>query len=125
MNTTFELSPSLDYFSPEKTLLDQINEWIDSNMFNADPHVVWNVGIATSSELMSITGKIRGDYACKNLKYWNAETFKNAMSVVSRLNCYPFIFKSSLNKYIGKGRYIFVYKTTCESKNLFYHTFHH
>ena len=125
MNTTFELSHTLDYSPLEHTLLDEIREWIDSNMLMADQHFVWNIGITTSTELIRVAGKIRGDNACKHLKYWNAETFKNAMGIVSRLNRYPFIFKSSLNKYIGKGRYIFVYKTTCDSKSLFYHTFHH
>lgn len=125
MNTTYELSHLIENSIESKTLLEDIKEWIDSNMHMSDQCSVWNIGITTSERLVQVTGKVRSDFVCKHFKYWNTGAFRNAIGILTDLNKHSFVFKSALNTYTGKGRYIFVYKTPCKTKNLFYHTLHH
>ncbi len=125
MNTTSKLSSLPEFATESKVLANQIKDWINSNMHSSNQSFVWNIGISTGSRIVQVTGTVRNDFECKHFRYWNVGTFKNAMSIVSDLNKLPLVFKSPLNKYAGKGRYIFIYKTSCASKNLFYHTLHH
>ena len=90
-----------------------------------DNRFIWKVGLATSEDIVKVAGKVRSDYECKHFKYWRCESFRLAIHTLSKLTKYPFIFKSNLNQYSGKGVYIFVYKAPCPSKNLFYHTLHY
>ncbi|WP_420385425.1 hypothetical protein [Roseivirga sp.] len=125
MKTTHALSHVLDYDLTEKTLLEDIKHWIDSNMLMMDQKYIWKVGITTGEDIVKIAGKVRSDFECKHFKYWRADNFKDALGTLTRLTKYPFIFKSNLNGYTGKGAYIFAYKAPCPSKNLFYHTLHY
>lgn len=124
MKTTHALSHVLDYNLTDKNLLDEIKQWIDSNMLVMDQKYIWKVGIATSEDIVKVAGKVRNDYECKHFKYWRTDSFKHSMGLVMKLTKYPFIFKSTLNEYCGKGAYIFTYKAPCPPKNLFYHTLH-
>lgn len=124
MKTTHALSHVLEYDQNDKNQLDEIKEWIDSNMLMMDQKYIWKVGIATSEDIVKVAGEVRSDYECKHFKYWRSESFKHAIDLVKSLTKYPFIFKSSLNEYVGKGVYLFAYKAPCPSKNLFYHTLH-
>ncbi len=125
MKTTQAFSHAIDLDPTEKTLPEEIKEWIDSNMLVVDQKYVWRIGIATGEEIVKVAGKVRSDFECKHLKYWRSDSFKTAIRTISQLTKYPFIFKSGLNEYSGKGVYIFTYKAPCPSKNLFYHTLHY
>ena len=93
-------------------------------MYYADQNFVWCTGITTAERIVKIEATIRQDLQCKHWKYWRAASFKDAMHTLSELNHYSFIFKSSYNQYLGKGLYLFAYKTTIAEKSLFYHTLH-
>lgn len=126
MELTNHVSTVVD-FSPgvkEKSLPQDIREWIDSNMYYADRHYIWRIGITTAEKIVKVEALMRQDMQCKHWKYWRAHTFKNAMEAIRDLNCYPFVFKSNYNSYQGKGQYLFVYKTLVPEKGSFYHTLH-
>ena len=100
----------------------KIKRWIDSNTLFVDQHCVWCVGITTAEHILLVESQVRQDLECKHWKYWQAGNFQNAMELIREFNKYPFIFKSPLNEYIGKGTYVFVYKTIIPNKNYFFHT---
>ena len=125
MKTTHAFSYVIDYDPTKKILVEEVKEWINSNMLVQDQSYVWRVGIATGENIVKVAGSVRNDVACKHFKYWRSESFKSAMNLIMKLTKYSFIFKSPLNSYSGKGVYIFIYKAPCPSKNLFYHTLHY
>lgn len=125
MKTTHAFSYVMDFDPTDKNLIEEVKEWINSNMLVMDQSYVWRVGIATSEDIVKIAGKVRRDFECKHFKYWRSNSFKSAIKTISKLTKYPFIFKSSLNEYAGKGIYLFAYKAPCPSKSLFYHTLHY
>lgn len=125
MKTTQAVSHVLDHNPSEKTLIEEVKSWIDSNMLMMDQTYVWRVGIATSEDIVKVAGRVRSDFACKHFKHWRTESFKDAMHTLTQLTKYPFVFKSKLNDYSDKGAYLFVYKAPCPSKTLFYHTLHY
>lgn len=120
MSTVVDFSPGVK----EKSLPQDIREWIDSNMYYTDRHYIWRIGITTAEKIVKVEALIRQDMQCKHWKYWRANSFKGAMGAIRDLNCYPFIFKSNHNEYQGKGQYIFAYKTLVPEKGSFYHTLH-
>jgi len=100
----------------------KIKTWIDSNTLFADPHYVWRIGISTAEQILLIESHIRKDIQCKHWKYWHVGDFKNAMRLTRAFNKLPFTFKSPLNEYLGKGNYMFVYKTIIPDHSYFFHT---
>lgn len=125
MNSTSQLTHVFDYAPERATLFEEIWEWIECNTFSSDQSYVWQVGISTGPSLNSITSKVLRDIECKHFRCWEADTFKKAIGVLSRLNKQRFVFKSELSNYAGKGHHLFIYKTSCSTKSLFYHTLHH
>ncbi|GEM_PF-2007091 len=126
MELTNQLSTTVDFPAGvhDNPMQIGIREWIDSNMYYADQNFVWRIGITTAENIVKIEALIRQDLQCKHWKYWRAASFKDAMQAVRALNCYSFVFKSAHNQYLGKGPYLFAYKTTIAEKSLFYHTLH-
>lgn len=126
MELTNQMSTTVDFPAgvQESSMQLHIKEWIDNNMYYADQNYVWRIGITTAENIVKIEALIRRDLHCKHWKYWRASSFKDAMSTLRELNYYPFVFKSAHNQYLGKGLYLFTYKTTIAEKNLFYHTLH-
>lgn len=126
MELTNQASTLVDFSSgvQENTLSSRIKEWIDTNMYYNDRHYVWQIGIATAENIVRVEALIRQDMLCKHWKYWRADSFKSAMIMIMELNHYPFIFKSSHNEYLGKGCYVFAYKTMISKKSFYYHTLH-
>lgn len=125
MNSTSELTLAFDYTLEKTTLFEEINDWMDSNTFSSDQCYVWQVGVCTEHMLNSIQPKVLRDIECKHFRYWDSVSFKKAIGILSRLNKHSFVFKSELSDYTDKGQHIFIYKTACSTKNLFYHTLHH
>ena len=125
MKTTHAFSYAMDYDPTDKNLTEEVKEWINSNMLVIDQSYVWRVGIATGEDIVKIAGEIRSDFECKHFKYWRTDSFRSAIKTLTKLTKYPFIFKSPLNEYSGKGAYLFAYKAPCPSKSLFYHTLHY
>lgn len=126
MELTNQLSTTVDFPTgvQESPMQRHIKEWIDNNMYYADQNFVWRIGITTAENIVKIEALIRRDMQCKHWKYWRASSFKDAMGALRELNCYSFVFKSVHNQYLGKGPYLFAYKTTIAEKSLFYHTLH-
>jgi hypothetical protein len=127
MELTNQLSASAADFPvgvQESSIQTHIKEWIDGNMYYADQNFVWRIGITTAENIVKIEALIRQDMQCKHWKYWRAGSFKDAMHTLSELGHYRFIFKSRHNEYLGKGLYLFTYKTIIDQKSLFYHTLH-
>jgi hypothetical protein len=100
----------------------KIRQWIDSNTLFLDQRYVWRIGISTAEHILLIESKIRKDVQCKHWKYWHVGDFKQAMGLIRRFNKLPFTFKSPMNEYIGKGAYLFVYKTVIPEQSYFFHT---
>jgi hypothetical protein len=126
MELTNPLSAAVDFVggAQPNTVKQHIKDWIDGNMYYADQNYVWRIGITTAENIVKIEANIRQDIQCKHWKYWRTESFKEAMVIMRELNCYPFVFKSMHNQYLGKGPYLFAYKTFIPQKSLFYHTLH-
>lgn len=126
MELTNQLSTTVDFSTgvQESAMQLSIKEWIDNNMYYADQNFVWRIGLTTAENIVKIEALIRQDMQCKHWKYWRASSFKDAMHALSELHCYSFVFKSNHNQYLGKGPYLFAYKTTIAEKSLFYHTLH-
>ncbi len=125
MNSTSELSTQFDYSFEKETLFEEIKDWINTNSFSLDQCYVWHIGISTEPTLNDITSRILGDIQCKHFRHWQADSFKKAIGILSHLNKNSLVFKSEMSDYTGKGKHLFIYKTACVSKNLFYHTLHH
>lgn len=100
----------------------KIKTWIDNNTLFADQRFVWRIGITTSEHILLIESQIRQDILCKHWKYWHVGNFKTAMKLIREFNKLPFAFKSPLNEYMGKGTYLFVYKTVVPEHGYFFHT---
>ncbi len=124
MNSTSELTTLFDHSFEKEPLFEEIKDWIGANTFSLDQCYVWHIGISTKLSISDITHKVLGDIQCKHFRCWQAESFRKAMRILSRLNKNSFVFKSEMSDYTGKGKHIFIYKTACVSKNLFYHTLH-
>ena len=126
MELTNPMSTMVDFTNgvQERSIQQDVKEWIDSNMYYTDRQYAWHIGITTAENIVKVEALIRQDMQCKHWKYWRAATFKNAMAAIRDLNCYPFVFKSNHNGYTGKGLYLFAYKTMISDKSLFYHTLH-
>ena len=125
MKTTQAFAHVLDIDPSEKNLLEDIKSWVDSNMLIKDQKFVWRIGIATREDIVKVAGQVRSDVECKHFKHWRTKSFKEAIDTLTSLTKYPFIFKSNLNEYCGKGKYLFIYKAPCPSSTLFYHTLHY
>lgn len=125
MNSTSELTLTFDYAHQKATLFEEIRDWMDSNTFSGDQCYVWQVGVCTERVLKSIQSNVMRDIECKHFRCWDSNSFKKAIGILSCLNKLSFVFKSELSDYRGKGQHIFIYKTACSTKSLFYHTLHH
>ncbi len=108
----------------EPKVEDRIKSWIDSNTLFVDQRYVWRVGITTGENIIKIESQIRQDMQCKHWKYWHMGEFQNAMRLMREFNKHPLFFKSPLNEYLGKGTYVFVYKTLIPKDGYFFHTLH-
>ena len=101
---------------------EKIRHWIDSNTLFIDKRYVWRIGISTAEHILLIESQIRQDVQCKHWKFWHAGNFKQAMGLIRQFNKLPFTFKSPMNEYLGKGAYLFVYKTAIPKHSYFFHT---
>ena len=125
MNSTTDLTLTFDYPLEKSTLLEEIDVWMDSNTFDIDQSYVWEVGVCTESILKSIQSRVLRDIECKHFRCWGGHSFKRVIGILSHLNKRRLVFKSELNDYTDKGHHLFMYKTSCTTKILFYHTLHH
>jgi|GEM_PF-1314915 len=125
MNSTSELAYEFDYRLKSPSLFEEIENWMESNTFYSDQGYVWQVGVSTGPILKGIKNRVLRDIECKHFKCWQADSFKKAIGILSRLNKQNLVFKSELNDYTEKGQHIFIYKTSFRKKRLFYHTLHH
>ncbi|MBO3700369.1 hypothetical protein [Roseivirga sp. E12] len=124
MNSTSELAYAFDFTIERHSLFNEILDWMDSNTFRSDQSYIWQIGISSESTLKSVQSKVLGDLECKHFRHWKANSFKKAIGILSRLNKHSSVFKSDLSSYREKGHHIFIYKTSCVTKRLFYHTLH-
>lgn len=100
---------------------EKISAWIDNNGYSTRGNLVWKIGIAGADKILKIQGQILTDMECIHWKYWNCESFQEAFHIMKEFNKSTFIMKSDLSDYLGKGTYIFVYKTQITRSSMLGH----
>jgi len=90
---------------------EKIRIWIDNNGYSKKNNQIWKVGLSTADNILRVQGQILTDMECIHWKYWKCESFQEAFHIMKELNKSTAIMKSDLSEYLGKGSYIFVYKT--------------
>lgn len=103
----------------------QVQSWINSNSNSLEKNVIWRIGICDATHLMEIEGKIRSDFECKNFKHWRMNSFQEGVEAITHLTKSKSIFKSPHHRYLGKGNYLFIYKTPCPFKANYHHALHY
>ncbi|WP_323757454.1 hypothetical protein [Roseivirga sp.] len=123
MDTVLTIS---DVFKSPQNLhcVQKIKEWIDGNTFYTKQHLIWNIGVTNAEDLLNIESTIRHDMTCKHWRYWENDSFKDAMETIRKLNKAPNVIKSPHNDYSSKGSYVFVYKTLIPRDSRLFHTLH-
>lgn len=106
--TSSSLQPKLKASSQKQT---EISSWINHNGYSKRGNQIWKIGLSNADNILKIQGQVLMDMECIHWKYWKFDSFQEAFHIMKALNKSAFVMKSDLSEYLGKGSYIFLYKT--------------
>lgn len=99
----------------------EISGWISQNGYSKRGNQVWKIGLSNADKILKIQGQILMDMECIHWRYWKCESFHEAFHIMKELNKNAFVMKSDLSEYVGRGSYIFLYKTQVTKNDFLSH----